>query len=375
MRKGILLLCLFVSFVFAKAQNEVDIYYQGSIVNNNVITVYGNVNDDQILLDLSLGNNTTSGLTLYARRVVLENVEGTDNAFCFAGMCYSPYADTSLSPGSIGQGAIMESAFQGEYYSYGLAGVTTIKYEFFDNTSLDHRVAAEVTVNYHTSGNFSILDGDVTVVNTSTLVEFSSDVQVSLLEKQLKVVNNTDETVELYVRRIINEEVSGSENSFCFGETCYPSSTDTSVNALFLSPGVADASFRADYMPNGNAGKTSITYEFFNLAKGREEIRESVTVIYNISGVGIEENTMAIGRMYPNPASSSVTVEYKLKPGTASAELVLRNTTGQTLSRIQLDRYAGEEKLDISWLASGVYTFSLIDDNKVVSNKKLVVRH
>lgn len=375
MRKSILLLCLVISFLIVKGQNEVDIYYQGSIVNNNVITVYGNVNDDQILVDLSLGNNTTAGLTLYARRVVLENVEGTDNAFCFAGMCYSPFADTSLSPGLIGQGSIMESAFLGEYYSYGLAGVTTIKYEFFDNTTLDHRVAAEVTVNYHASGNFSILDENLTVINSSTLVEFSSDVQVSLLEKQIKVVNNTDETLELYVRRIINQEVSGSENSFCFGETCYPSSTDTSVNTVSLFPGVADASFRGDYMPNGNAGKTSITYEFYNLAKGREEIRESVTVIFNISGVGMEENAMAIGRTFPNPASSIVTVEYKLRPGTASSELVLRNITGQTLSRAQLDRNAGEAKLDISWLANGVYTLSLIDDNKVVSNKKLVVRH
>jgi len=375
MRKSILLLCLIASFLSVSAQNEVDIYYHGGIVNNNVVTVYGNMNDDLVPLDLSIGNNTSATLSLYVRRIVVKEMEGSYNLFCFAGTCYGPYTDTSMSALSIVSGAIGESAFLGDYYPVGTAGVTTITYEFYDNASLDHRVAAEVTVNWHTSGNFSILDGDTAVVNTSTLVEFTSDVQVSQLEKQLKVVNNTDETVELYVRRIINQEVPGSENSFCFGETCYPSSTDTSVNAVSLSPGIADASFRADYMPNGNAGKTSITYEFYNLAKGREEIRESVTVIFNISGVGLEENAMAIGRTFPNPASSIVTVEYKLSPGTASSELLLRNITGQTLSRTPLDRYAGEAKLDISWLANGVYTLSLIDDNNVVSNKKLVVRH
>jgi hypothetical protein len=375
MKKSILFLCFAASILFVKAQNEVDIYYRGNIVNNSVVTVYGNMNESSFEIDLSLGNNTNSGLTLFARRTVISEVEGTANSFCYAGMCFSPFTDTATTVASIEHGAIMESAFQGDYYPSGIGGVTTVTYEFFDNTTLDHRVAAELTVNYLASGDFSILDGDITVVNESTLVEFSSDVQVGVLEKQLKIVNNTDETMELYVRRIVSEEVSGSENSFCFGETCYPSSTDTSINVLVLDPGAVDASFRADYLPNGNAGKTTVTYEFFTLAKGVEEVRESVTVIFNISGVGIGENALAIGRTYPNPAVSSVTIEYKLNPSGGTANLLLRNITGQTLNLIPVNRYAGKAELDVSGIVNGVYTLSLIDGNRVIANKKIVVSH
>lgn len=374
MKKFLLSLAFVSGFLLASAQNELDIFYQGSLVNDNTLTVYGNINDEVLICQLSIGNNTTSTLNLYVRRVIVQEVSGSYSLFCFGDYCYPPQTDTSGVCYSLAPGAITES-FSGDYYPTGTRGATTITYEFFDNVSLDHRVAAQVTVNYHTSGDFTILEGDTTVVNNSTLVVFTSDTQVSMLEKKMRIVNNTNETQQLYVRRIINEEVAGSENLFCFGVYCYPPSTDTSINSYEVYPGVVDSSFKGDYFPYGNAGKTSITYEFFNLAKGREEIRESITVIYNLSGVGIDESTQALQRVYPNPASSYLTIDYNLKAIQGNVSIEIRNMAGQTVIQLPVAPNTSTATLNVSGLGNGVYTYSLIANNRVIATKKLLVQH
>lgn len=373
MKKVLLSIAIITGFLFASGQ-EIEIRYHDNLVNNSTITVYGNQSADVIEFHLTLKNTTSTDLNMYVRRIVNSAVTGTDNSFCFGVNCYPPFVDTSAVVTVIPAG-MEDFSFAGDYYPYGNQGVSSITYEFFDNTTLANRVAAEVTVNYLATVPFALIDGDVELVNGTTVVEFTSDIQTSLMEKQLLLVNNTGESAEIYVRRIINEQVSGSENSFCFGVICYPPFVDTSSVVTILEPGAVDSSFRADYIPNGNAGKTSITYEFYNMAKGRAEIRESVTVIFNLSGVGVDEKIQAIRRTYPNPASSSVTIEYDLKPGTADARLIVRNLAGQVVGQVPVDRHANKVDVDVSWLASGIYTITLIDGSLVVDNNKIVVKH
>lgn len=374
MKKLLLSVVLISGFLFASAQ-EMEILFQNTVVNNETITVYGDTTFNTIECLLKVRNNTSADLTnVYVRRITVAEVPGSINSFCF-GICYPPFVDTSVMATSIAAGAT-DSSFVGDYYPEKLNGVTTITYEFFDNITLANRVAAQVTVNYLTSFiSFPIIDGNTTEANNSTLVVFTSDNQTEYLEKQLKLVNNSPSRVEMYVRRIINSEVDGSENSFCFGSMCYPSFTDTSSLVNIIAAGAVDSSFKADYYPNGHPGPTSITYEFFTKTKGREDIRESVTVIFKMSGVGINENAMAIQRLYPNPAPAFVAVEYEIKPESGDVWAVIRNLSGQVAKRALIDSNSGKAVIDVTGLADGVYTFSLMEGNKIVSTRKLIVQH
>lgn len=373
MKQILLSICLAAGFLMASAQ-DIQILYHNKIVNDAVITVYGDTVKDAIACDLKVKNNTSSDLHMYVRRIVHHAVEGTENSLCFGVMCYSPLTDTSRIVTIIEAGK-SDSTFVGDYYTYRHAGVTKISYEFFDNTTLPNPVRALVTVNYLGSGYFTLLEGDTNVINNKTLTVTSTNLQVEELEQKIKFVNNSGSDAELFVRRIINEEVNGSENSFCFGVLCYSGSTDTSAIVTLVGAGTVDSSFKAEYFPNQHAGKTSITYEFFNLAEGREEIRVSVTVIFNISGVGIDEHPVAILRTYPNPASSQVNVEYDLKPGGGDAGLIIRNMAGKTMSCVPLDRYVGKATIDVSWLNDGIYTCTIMDSGKALESDKFIVRH
>ena len=374
MKKLLLSFAFIVGYMLVSGQNELDIFYQGRVVNNSTITVYGNILDDVVVCAMAVGNNTASTLNVFVRRVIIQEVPGSSCLMCFGDYCYPPQTDTTRFPATLEAGAVNES-FLGDYSPAGTRGATTVTYEFFDDVTLDHRVAAEVTVNYHTSGDFSILMGDTTVINNSTLVQFTSDIQAVQLEQQLRVVNNTDQTEEIYVRRIINQEVQGSENLFCFGTNCYPPSADTSLNSFEIYPGTIDSSFKADYSPNGNAGKTSITYEFFNMADGRAEIRESVTVIFNLSGVGINEPTALLNAAYPNPASSFVLIGFDKQAVSNNAAIVIRNMAGQTVTQASLDSFSGKAIIDVSGLPNGMYAYSLIDSGRIIATRKLIVQH
>lgn len=373
MKKLLLSVVLISGFLFASAQ-EMEILYHNTVVNNATITVYGDTSSYSIECFLKVKNTTSVDLNnVYVRRITVAEVPGSANSFCF-GICYPAFVDTSKVAVIIPAG-VTDSSFVGDYYPEKLAGVTTVTYEFFDNITMANRVAAQVTVNYVTSFSaFAIMDNN-TEANNQTLVVYTSDPQTAFLEKQLKIVNNSDSRSEMYVRRIVNSEVEGSENSFCFGTMCYPSSTDTSALVTIIDADAVDSSFKADYYSNGHPGKTSITYEFFNLADGREMIRESVTVIYNISGVGINENALAIQGLYPNPASAFVAVEYDIKLGSGNVWAVIRNLSGQVAKRSLIDSNSGKTVIDVSGLADGVYTFSLMENNKTVSTRKLIVQH
>jgi hypothetical protein len=63
---------------------------------------------------------------------------------------------------------------------------------------------------------------------------------------------------------------------------------------------------------------------------------------------------------YPNPASSQVTVEYNLPPGTPGKHLSLYNAYGQVLRDLLLPGRSGKVHIDVSGLPEGVYFYGVM---------------
>jgi hypothetical protein len=236
-------------------------------------------------------------------------------------------------------------------------------------------LATLFSIRVYAQNQVVITDLSSSVVNGTTISINSTDLHTGMMDIYLRVKNNTEQELNLYVRRIMNTEVDSSANSFCFGVLCYGEATDTSTTAVLLLPG-HDTTFSGDYLPNLHTGLTSITYEFFDNRTGALPVAAQVTVNYNLSLVGIaaEQKAFEVSAAYPNPASVSTSFEYSIPSG-SEGKIVLRNLIGNIVREVVFEKPEGRIVINTNELTDGLYFYSVLLNNKVEVTRKLVVRH
>jgi hypothetical protein len=180
---------------------------------------------------------------------------------------------------------------------------------------------------------------------------------------------------DVYVRRIINYEVPGTMNSFCFGVNCYGPTTNVSTYPAVLAPGVIDKSFYGDYYPDAHTGTTSITYEFFDNSTFNKPVKAKATIDFRISLVGLDDDKLVFKGPFPNPSSRLANFEYSLPAGNENAQIVIRNTLGVEVANCMIENLSGKKSIDVSNFASGIYFYTFIVDGKVIQSKKMIVKH
>jgi hypothetical protein len=158
------------------------------------------------------------------------------------------------------------------------------------------------------------------------------------LTQYFTIKNNTDRPLALFLRKTVNVMNDSTSDYFCFGIKCWPD-TDTTNIADSVQPGAEDYNFASHVthvrrfdlpQPLLPPGLSSITYTIFDNTTFPQPVEASVTVLYHLSGVGIEDEET--GRreavVYPNPASESLTIETgEIRPGNYT--LILFNNTGK----------------------------------------------
>lgn len=235
------------------------------------------------------------------------------------------------------------------------------------NTELNYFAATDTLELYDTLGN---------LITNGTIIIRGSDPSVDVLAGHIWIKNTTTtEMPNVYVRRLINQEVGNTQNAFCFGVNCYPPSVNVSAIPTVLEAGVMNKSFYADYYPNGNGGLTSITYEFFdNITFGRK-VTAKATIEFAISATGINEDKLVFKGPYPNPSSQYANFEYNLPATCDNARLIIRNMLGVEVESLLLENNTGKKAIDVSSYASGIYFYTFIVDGKIIQSKKLIVKH
>ncbi|MBX2978521.1 MAG: T9SS type A sorting domain-containing protein [Flavobacteriales bacterium] len=87
--------------------------------------------------------------------------------------------------------------------------------------------------------------------------------------------------------------------------------------------------------------------------------------------VGAEERLMPSLRVYPNPASTTATLELDVLP--PHTQLVLRDALGREVLRQRV--HAHTNVLNLQALPDGIYTLELREEHKRISVQRLAVRH
>jgi len=90
--------------------------------------------------------------------------------------------------------------------------------------------------------------------------------------------------------------------------------------------------------------------------------------------LNIKLSDAALEQNIPNPLVTATAIRYKLQSGVKKAELVIKDMTGKTIQQITLGtNTSGVINIDASSIGSGVYTYSLVADGRVIESKRMVV--
>lgn len=346
----------------------------GELAASEVVYLQGEPTGGLIGAHVYVTNNSDEAISVKVKKIENYLVNGSASSICWAGECYPPEVYVSPHADTLGAGETNTDGFTGDLHDGNVAGLSSVSYVFFDENNPADSVM--VVFNYDITPTskslmFSNEEGNIPL-NGSVLVGGTPDEQV---KAEVFITNNNLETVNVYVRRIVNYEVPGSINQFCWG-LCYPPHINQSSVVISIDPGATNnTDFYCDYYPNGTSGISRITYVFINEDDTTDY--SSLTINYDIEVTGINElvdSFIDLSDPYPNPADQNVYFNYDINPG-KQMKLAMYNLLGTKVMEKVLDPNKSKVSFFTGGLDEGMYFYSVISGNDVLKTQKLIVRH
>ena len=107
----------------------------------------------------------------------------------------------------------------------------------------------------------------------------------------------------------------------------------------------------------------------------------SIAKVYNLGGTlttSIQPTGNSFGEMsdmnaFPNPSNGSTTIDYQLPEGVNRGEIVLYNSTGTEIKRLDVDRTFTHLVVNNADLASGTYFYQLVTAAGISGSKKMLI--
>ena len=231
-------------------------------------------------------------------------------------------------------------------------------------------IAWVLSANYLSAQNLSITDTLANDITNDTLIISGTN---ATLISDVVIKNNSSSTISVKVKKVENNIVSGSINTFCWGQ-CFSPATYVSPNPISIDGGAVNKNdFHGDYSPNGNKGTSVITYVFFDADNPTDSAY--VTVLYKVNLDNIlyinDANTF---RVYPNPANDYVNISCNSKYNNSSAKIIIYNALGSVVRKIQITDKQRNVAVSVNGFKSGIYFCKLMDENDIAV-KKIIVKH
>lgn len=191
--------------------------------------------------------------------------------------------------------------------------------------------------------------------------------------QHMQIRNLTSEPIKILIEKEVIQDLESVINSFCWG-MCYGPDVFVSPNAVEVqanSLNTDDLSFHALYSDPEVFGDVIIKYYAYEEHNPNDRI--SIIIRFRKSGEGVNETaSVHFGQPYPNPASSTVSFNYDLSGGNATA--VIYNLVGQEVMRQEINTFEGKLSLLVSDLNDGIYFCSVMRNGQTLATVKFVVK-
>ena len=191
------------------------------------------------------------------------------------------------------------------------------------------------------------------------------------------VKNITSNPIDVRCQKNIIDTAAGTQNYFCWGTSCWPSSTYVSPDPAgirTIPAGFADSTNFTGYYDAAFSGQPSqaravVEYCFYPL--GNISDSTCLTIHFNDSGPSSINDISKIGLndFYPNPSNGKTSINYKAEK---NSQFHLIDILGNKIKTFDLD-YSGTLDIITEEFGSGIYFGNLVVNKRLVEVKKLVI--
>jgi hypothetical protein len=225
------------------------------------------------------------------------------------------------------------------------------------------------------SQNIVLMDDNHNVIS-NTIIDISVDSSTNTAKEILvKNIGSIADTIKV-VRTIYS--VDGDDRTqFCWGGLCYLYTTNISSLSLTIAPGdtvdYSESGFHAIFNSGTSCVTRSVHYKFYNINNSADST--GVTLRY-LCSTGVNELMKIGGNIssgYPNPANSVVSFKYDLKEFSEKGEIKFYDMLGKSVKEVILTDKQGIAKINVNDMNEGIYFYSFLVDDKIVSTKKMVI--
>ncbi len=170
------------------------------------------------------------------------------------------------------------------------------------------------------------------------------------------VTNNTNESMDVKVRRQQLVMQEGTISQFCWG-LCFPPSIDESPDPRTIGPGESsnDEDFSGHYNPNGVFGTSIIEYEFFDA--NDEGVNVKMVVKFNATTIGIKDKQEIEIVMFPNPTYNQISIE----SANRIEQIRIFDMNGKSV--LSLNPHLNKVQLNLDFLETGLYLVNIETEN------------
>lgn len=225
--------------------------------------------------------------------------------------------------------------------------------------------------------NIVLLDeGNNIISNTIIDIDIDSS-SSSTKEIFVKNVSSIPDTIK--VSRTVYNLNGNDKTQFCWGGLCYLYTTNTSSLALTIAPGdtvnYAENGFHAIFNSGIDCVTRMVHYKFYNVNNYADST--GITLRY-LCSTGIDDllnHGGEISNAYPNPANSLFSIKYELKEFSKTGKILFYDMLGKQVKEVVLNDKHGTSKINVLELNAGIYFYSFVVDDKIISTKRMVISH
>ena len=189
------------------------------------------------------------------------------------------------------------------------------------------------------------------------------------------VKNVTSSPVNIQLKSYVISNLGSDLISYCIGTQCHSAGQPATANTTIPANGTLTSNgLLLDFTDFVGSGYSQVLYTLFNSAHPTSD-SVSIMITYKIITTGIKLNTpnYVTSNLSPNPANTSVSLNYDLKNTSHSSSVKIYNMLGTLVKTVSLDTYSNNTKIDITSLEDGMYLYSVVVGGNVIKTSRLVV--
>ena len=182
----------------------------------------------------------------------------------------------------------------------------------------------------------------------------------------IDVTNNTEQTLEVIVTKIISAQYDDGSDVFCWGSNCYTGNIST--YPLSMAPGETSSSYSGTISNMPYEVTNTINYCFS--AVSDTSIKTCMDVNYtSLSAyIGVEETVTDFG-VYPNPANDVLNVNYTSEK---EATFIMYDMLG---NEVYNDLITTSKTIQLYDLEAGIYFYTFSVSGYKTEVQKLIITH